>query len=171
MRRTFVISGFPGVGKSYCCKKYGDLFKMIDSDSSEFSWIKDKDGNNTKERNPEFPNNYIEHIKSNIGEVDVIFVSSHDIVRGALAENNIKTILIYPDRTLKNDWIERLERRGSSEDFVKFISNNWYKFNDEMRTQNFPGFLKIVFSSKNNIIDDSRLKMFFESLILREFLN
>lgn len=56
----------------------------LDSDSSNFSWVKDENGNNTKERNPEFPKNYIEHIKSNIGKVDVIFVSSHKVVREAL---------------------------------------------------------------------------------------
>jgi hypothetical protein len=62
MKQTFVISAFPGCGKSYCYKKYQDRFSILDSDSSEFSWIKDNEGKNTKERNPDFPNNYIDHI-------------------------------------------------------------------------------------------------------------
>ena len=34
-----------------------------------------------KHRNPEFPDNYIQPIKENIGKVDYIFVSSHKEVR------------------------------------------------------------------------------------------
>lgn len=85
--KTYVISAFPAYGKSYCFKKYQDKFTILDSDSSEFSWIKDRNGNNTKERNANFPQNYITHIKNNIGKVDIIFVSSHETVRKALFDS------------------------------------------------------------------------------------
>ena len=35
-----VISGFPGIGKSYAAKNLTHL-KILDSDSSSFSWIPD----------------------------------------------------------------------------------------------------------------------------------
>ena len=63
--KTKIISAFPGVGKTYYHERNKEI--SIDSDSSHFSWVKDENGNNTKERNPEFPNNYINHIKENIG--------------------------------------------------------------------------------------------------------
>lgn len=132
-KTTFVISAFPGCGKSYCFNHYnGEDLKILDSDSSQFSWIKDENGNNTKERNPEFPDNYIRHIKENIGKVDIIFVSSHKIVRDALLENNIRTILIYPYKHCKDEWIERFRKRGNNEKFITFISDNWDNFIDEM---------------------------------------
>ena len=60
---TKVISAFPACGKSYAYENYQKCFNgILDSDSSEFSWIKDEDGNNRKERNLDFP------IKENIGE-------------------------------------------------------------------------------------------------------
>jgi hypothetical protein len=85
--KTKIISAFPGVGKSVYHSKYPDI--TLDSDSSNFSWIKDDNGNNTEERNPDFPKNYIEHIKSNIGKYKYIFVSSHKEVRNALFDNCI----------------------------------------------------------------------------------
>lgn len=128
MKKTYVISAFPGCGKTYFYNNNQNDYTSIDSDSSEFSWIKDIDGNNTKERNPEFPTNYINHIKENIGKVDIIFVSSHKSVRNALDENGIKYIIVYPDVELKNEWIRRFRERGSVEPFIEFISSNWENF-------------------------------------------
>lgn len=130
---TFVISAFPGCGKTHCFKNLnGKGLSILDSDSSEFSWIKDKDGNNTKERNPEFPSNYIKHIKDNIDKVDIIFVSSHEVVRNALIESKISFILIYPYKHCKGEWIERFKSRGNNEAFINFISNNWDSFIEDM---------------------------------------
>ena len=49
--RTKIISGFPGIGKSYYHKLHPET--TLDSDSSEFSWIINEFGD--KIRNPEFP--------------------------------------------------------------------------------------------------------------------
>ena len=54
---TMLYAGFPAVGKSYFYNN-SDL-TVLDSDSSKF----DK---------AFFPQNYIEHIKANLGKVDVI---------------------------------------------------------------------------------------------------
>ena len=108
---TKVISGFPGVGKSYLFNNT-DL-KVLDSDSSNFSWIKDSEGRNTKERNPDFPQNYIDHIKKNIGKVDIILTSSHDVVRKALKESCIDYILVHPNIRAKEEYIERYTQRGN----------------------------------------------------------
>jgi len=121
--RTKIISAFPGTGKSYYYNKHKD--SCIDSDSSEFSWVKDKDGNNTKERNPNFPQNYIDHIKNNIGKYEYIFVSSHKDVRDSLKDNCIFYYLFYPDRSRKDEFLERYVQRGSPETFVKLIDVNW----------------------------------------------
>lgn len=88
MRKTVVISGFPGVGKTSLCARPGGL-KILDSDSSNFSWQNQKE----KIRHPEWPGNYIEHIRQNIGKVDIILVSSHDVVRSALLRAKIPFVL------------------------------------------------------------------------------
>lgn len=169
-KRTFVISGFPCVGKSHCAKYKQDKYKILDSDSSNYSWIKDGNGNNTKERNPDFPNNYIDYIKSKIGEVDVILVSSHLEVRQALHNNKIKVVSVYPDRNMKRIWIKRLKKRNSPEGMINLISDNWFDMVDGMRLEEL-GFLKVVLKGSNSYLDIKIIDWLFKDYLLCEFLN
>lgn len=116
-----IVSGFPATGKSYYTEQSLKKFKFIisDSDSSRYSWIR------KGERNPNFPNNYIQHIKQIIGTRDFIFVSSHEIVRNALVKEKIPFILVYPHISLKNEYIQRLTERGNNDLFIQLISDNW----------------------------------------------
>ena len=137
MKDTIVLSCFPLVGKSYLYDHQKELgLTILDSDSSSFSWTKrrrteeeldelkkewDNQGHALSGekyleliknrlinvRNPEFPNNYIAHIKENIGKVDIILVSSHENVRKALQEGGIKYRLVYPSHLMKFEWIGR----------------------------------------------------------------
>lgn len=131
MKDTKVISAFPGTGKTYCFNNFKGI-TMLDSDSSEFSWIKDENGNNTIERNPEFPKNYIKHIKENIGKVDIIFVSSHSSVREALAAEGIDFLLVFPNVYNKDTYFKRYKDRGSTDSFIKFMDENFEEFCEEM---------------------------------------
>lgn len=129
-KKTVVISAYPCCGKSYAYEHYKDKYSMLDSDSSKFSWKTEKvalpdmqDGckwEERKVRNPEFPDNYIAHIKENIGKVDIIFVSSHIQVRKALEEARIRYCTVYPKENMLNEWVGRMYRRGSDEKFIKF---------------------------------------------------
>ena len=133
--KTIVICAFPGSGKTYAYTHYNGLpYKMLDSDSSEYSWVKDENGKNTKVRNPDFPQNYINHIKENLGKVDVIFVSSHKEVSTALREAGIDYVIASPlhSDTIKEAWLKRLRDRGSSEEFVNVIDEHFYEWIDDM---------------------------------------
>lgn len=123
-----IISGFPGVGKTYYSKNTKQ--SVLDSDSSTFSWIK------PGIRNPKFPENYIHHIKQNLDRFDVVLVSSHKTVRDALVANGLFFILVYPDRSLKCEYIQRFINRGNDQSFVDMLDKNWDKFIDEMDSQN-----------------------------------
>jgi hypothetical protein len=79
----------------------------------------------SKSRNLDFPKNYIEHIKENIGKVDFIFVSTHEEVRQALTDAGIDFILVFPSETLKAEWVGRCFLRGSGEAFCKMLAENW----------------------------------------------
>jgi hypothetical protein len=119
--RTKIVSAFPGVGKTTYHKKNPDT--TLDSDSSGFSWIIDEHGNKT--RNPYFPQNYINHIKENIGKYKYIFVSSHKEVRDALLDNCLYFYLVYPDDNRKEEFIQRYRDRGNDENFIKLVDSNW----------------------------------------------
>lgn len=118
---TMVISAFPGCGKSHLFRNKGDM-KILDSDSSTF----DKS---------QFPQNYIEHIKSNIGDADIILVSSHKEVRDALVSEVINFTLVYPSRDIKDEYIQRYIDRGNDGKFVDLLKQNWDIWNDELEQQ------------------------------------
>lgn len=138
--KTLLISAFPGCGKSTFKNNFerGDYDELninkpvLDSDSSNFSWITI---NGIKTRNPNFPKVYIDHIMANIGKSSIIFISSHDTVRDALNQNNIEYYLVYPNKKLKDEWIERLRKRGSGEAFCSLIYNNWDNFIDGIENE------------------------------------
>lgn len=149
MKRTLVISAFPACGKSYYTEHNQSNKIILDSDSSLYSWI-----NSTREatseeyeqhrcmyvndegpepifmddkriRNPEFPANYIKHIKENIGKADIIFVSSHIAVRQALTDAGIDFITIYPGKKCKAEWIGRMYLRGNNKAFIDMQVEHW----------------------------------------------
>ena len=132
LRKTLVISAYPCCGKSYL-KEHGLRgYSILDSDSSKFSWIEryyteeEIDSilsifNTTdsllpvesikniyrketrRVRNPNFVEDYIGHIKENIGKVDIIFVSTHLEVRQSLQDNNIEYYTVYPSKNMLNE--------------------------------------------------------------------
>ena len=145
--KTKIIAAFPGMGKSAFSNHHPEL--CSDSDSSNFSWVKDEDGKNTKKRNPEFPQNYIDHIKDLIGNYEYVFVSSHKEVREALEENCIFYYLVIPGIARKEEFIERYKNRNSPEGFIKFIEDNWTIWLDECRELSVGR--KIVVCDKKNL--------------------
>jgi len=118
---TLVVSAFPGCGKSHLFRNKGDK-KILDSDSSTF----DKS---------QFPQNYINHIKSNIGDADIILVSSHKEVRDALSNESIDFTLVYPGRDIKDEYIQRYIDRGNDDKFVELLKKNWDNWMTELEEQ------------------------------------
>ena len=150
--KATVISAFPATGKTYYCehKRYDE--KVLDSDSSKFSWVHvnhpdempddcksifiwDSDMSRGRYRNPDFPHNYIRHIKENLDKQDLIFVSSHAVVRKALHDNNIPFLIVSPAQHLKSDWIERCIRRGNDHAFLITLLDNWDSWIAEIKKE------------------------------------
>ena len=174
LNMQLVFSVFPGGGKSTICNRaeqYGmkhvgvsaegfvepvpvpaGTVPVFDSDSSLF----DKEY---------FPGNYVEHIKevlSNYPNV-VIMVSSHDNVRKAMAEAGIPYTLVYPQRELKGEYLERYEGRGSPEAFVNMMDNKWNDFIDSSESD--PTQDRIVLSEGEYLVDriSDRIKQAVEA--------
>ena len=116
-KKSTIISGFPGIGKTYFANSRTDV---CDSDSSRFP----KDN---------FPENYIQHIKECIGKYRYILVSSHKEVREALVANGIEFTLVYPSKYLKKEYLQRYKDRGSSDAFIKLLDENWDNWIDELK--------------------------------------
>lgn len=136
MKNTIVISGFPGIVKRYLFNN-GKNMLVIDSDSSNFSWLE------PGVRDPEFPHNYMKHIKKNIGKYDIILVSSHKVVRDALRENNIPYTIYYPSMESKDIYINRYTERGNPESFIELVKENWGLWISEIENETYPEKVKL----------------------------
>jgi len=123
-----IICGFPGIGKSYIFSN--KLLNCSDSDSSKF----DKQF---------FPMNYIEHIREIENKFDYIFVSTHKDVIKSLIDNGFKFTIVYPDITLKNEYLERFKLRGSPESFIKLLDKMWEHFINDIENINSENVTKI----------------------------
>ena len=99
---------------------------MLDSDASRFSWT------SPGVRNPDFPQNYIQHIRENIGKVDIILVSTHAAIRNAFVASELRFTLVYPTPDQKDDYLIRFRERGSTPEFVEMMSQSWTPFLTEL---------------------------------------
>lgn len=150
-QRTKVYAGFPGVGKSNFFKNNQAMLKISDSDSSLFSWVYNED--KVRTRNPEFPANYIAHIKSLISkDYDVVFVSTHSEVIEALIESGIQFEVVYPNRDLKEEYLRRYRERGSDEAFINLLDSKWDMFIDSL--ENLKDVQRVVLVDANAYMAD-----------------
>jgi len=125
-----VISGFPGIGESTLFENSG-VCSYSDSDSTNFSW---KDSSK-QQRNPEWPKNYIDHIRSSTSKNDALFVSTHKETRDALKSSGVPFVLVYPSLEMKEEYIQRYIDRGSDEKFIELLRNNYESWVTELMTQ------------------------------------
>ncbi len=117
-----VISAFPGTGKTYATERLREAGYIV-SDSDSSLWPKEN-----------FPANYINHLLEMISDRthDVIFVSSHDVVRSALHDADIFYTLMYPHHSAKEEYLRRYKGRGSPDSFIDLIGSKWDEWIDAM---------------------------------------
>lgn len=154
--KAMVISAFPGVGKSYIAQN-SNGGKVLDSDSSQFSWLRDKQGHKLLDeqgkpiRDPEFLDKYMSHIKDNIDEADIIFVSSHDNVRQALNDEGIPHCIVFPSDNMKDEMLNRYALRGNDAGFINMMKANWANFIEGMKKDPCPN--KVVLKQGQYLSD------------------
>lgn len=154
MKNTLVISAYTCCGKTYA-SKYIEDYRILDLNINDFKQTErlPNDEEIEKERkrwkstlrlmsveshlnkfknelirvnNPDFPDNFIQYIKKNIGKVDVIFVDSDIRIRRLLDETKIKFITIYPYNDCLQEWIGRMYLCGQHDLIIKNRINDWH---------------------------------------------
>lgn len=128
-----IYAGFPAIGKTHFATSVPDA---VDADSSTFSWI--WRGPEARERHPDWPQNYIDHIRS-LDTDDgprYVLVSSHREVRDALVAAEMWFTLVYPRRELREEYRLRMRLRESPEGLItKVIDELWDGALDECAAQ------------------------------------
>lgn len=122
-----IVSAFAGVGKTTLAQEYKD--DVIDLESSNFKWLNNENTESSKGtnrvQNPRYPINYLEAIKSANSKYKIVLVSQHEILRKCLDAVKLDYVLVYPDKSLKDEYIERYRARGNNDGFINLISNKW----------------------------------------------
>lgn len=111
-----IVCAFPLTGKSWAAKHVEGV-DAVDCESSEFGWIytKNENGESERVRNPEFPANYIAHVKKMHEEHELVFCSTHkEVIEGLVAEG-LQFTLVRPHRWLMGEWCKRWDRRAERE--------------------------------------------------------
>ena len=140
--RKIIIAGFPGVGKSTCASIDN---KFIDLESSDFHWIYSADIPSQKCKNPEWPQNYVDTIKTIANSTDdsqeyrdsiYIMCSTHKEVLTKLIENKLSFIIVAPKS--KDLYIQRYRDRGSSEEFINSLDEHWDEYMQDISSYTIP---------------------------------
>lgn len=117
-----IISAFCGTGKTY-------LVDNSDRDLIELEcWKYDKEPS-------VFPANFVEDVKLHYGK-RTIFISTNQVVLEELLNQYFDITLVYPEITLKDEYMRRLIERGSPADFIQMLSTHWYGWLKEVATNN-----------------------------------
>lgn len=125
---TFFISGFPGVGKSHFKDKFAHL--CTDSDSSLFSKLKDGSPN------PSFIEDYFKHLKSlEDKDTPLVFISTHEAVLEELKRRGMSFTIVIPKEALKEEYLERYQRRGSPKSFIDLLDSNWTPWLSDIKSK------------------------------------
>lgn len=102
-----IITGYQGIGKSTLASKYDNI---IDLESSCFWKYDENEGNKT--RPDDWYVYYCQMAQHLSKQGYVVFVSCHPEVREFLSiHNSEKFCAIFPSKSLKNDWLNRLKER------------------------------------------------------------
>lgn len=133
---TTIICGFPGVGKSSI---EGSNFMDLDS--------KDHIGINRW-------SNYKEAIEKFVGRIEYLLLSSHKQTRYILKQLNLKYYIVYPDKSLKSEYMRRYKQRGSSREFIKWMDSYFDELIDSIESETDPNCIKIKLSSPEQYLKD-----------------
>lgn len=147
MKKAIIICGFPGVGKTSAANNRRSI---LDAESSAFSYKWDTEPPFGRERNSEFPKNYIDFLQENESEYDVVLASSHRVVRDELKYAGMQYIIVAPKRELKNEYLIRYLQRGSDIDFIELLNDKWDEFLTDIENDGAP---VIWLSSKEYLSD------------------
>jgi len=92
-----------------------------DLDSGPFSWVVGDSG----ARNEEFPRNYVDVVAQRARSEGVLFVSSHRQTRVLLKEAGVRYLMMYQEVGLKEEYLSRYRRRGTTGGAVAFVEKHW----------------------------------------------
>lgn len=127
---TLIIAGFAGIGKTTLAKKYKNV---IDIESTNFKWDNSLYENLPTEarkglkrpQNKNWPINYIEEIKNQSKNYDILLVWIHPDTLDIYDRENINYTLCFPTKESLPYYKARYENRGNNIDYINKVIGNY----------------------------------------------
>ncbi len=133
-----IVCGFVGTGKS-SIMKYCEDVKAIDLDTVYFKKIEG------------WENVYAQCAIALSNMYDIVCITSYIQVMKLFNKHGIKWWLVYPDRNLKLEYIERAEKKNTDPEYIEQFFNKWDDHIDD--AQDVPNSHKIVLKSGQYLSD------------------
>lgn len=135
-----IYSCFAGLGKTTLALNNSDF---IDLESSDYQWIypegitgnkEKRKGLSERTKNPCFPINYVDEMEKQISKGKKVLISSQPEVLAEITNRGLPFVTVTPDKTLKDEYLERFECRGNPEGFINLMSKNFENFTNDLGT-------------------------------------
>lgn len=157
---TKIFAVFGCLGKTMFANRYPDL--ALDIESSPYEYYYDGDlrdiekfkGKVERIRNPDFPQNYVEMIKKNIGEYPLIFIVQSKEVMRILDAEGIHYSVVYPDKSKIEQLLNDAKNRGNITRYVERLENILENDEDLLQIQNTLKFDELIFLRENEYLSD-----------------
>jgi len=151
MHKTTIISTFPGMGAHLY---FGEPnTKILHLAANDFKFIKEENGTNSEHKHPDYPQNYTNEIKSNIGLYDYIFIDSGKTIRESLIDNCIFFFLVYPAEDRREEFLTRLRSQDYPQALIAHIYENWDIIFESLDKYNL-SYVNVVVEKEFKIMSD-----------------
>lgn len=155
-----IIAAFPGTGKTYASKHL--VWASLDAESSDFKWL-DNDSSKSKEQskgtfkkeNPNFVNDYVDYLeeKEEENQHHIIFISTHKEVLDELTARKMPFVIVVPDISLYDAYIDRYTKRDNPESFVNLMRDKYTEFVFDLAS-NTDAVATIILNDENMYVSD-----------------
>lgn len=155
MEKGIVIAGFAGIGKTTLSKKYKNV---IDLESSIYKWdnskledipVEERKGI-LREENKDWPLNYINEIKKQMINYDIVLVWIHPDVLKIYDKYNIPYVLCYPSKNALKHYEQRYKNRGNNIEYINKVIDTY-----DMRIKQFEKFsAKKIILNEDETLED-----------------
>jgi len=125
LRNIKVIAASPGTGKSTLAKNYPNVFYDLESIpfrhiiKSEFKHLTEEQLKGLKrDRNPDWPNNYVAEIENKLKENKIVLITQHRDMLNLLRQKGIPFLFVVPKKQNKKEYELRWRERGNNETYI-----------------------------------------------------
>ena len=119
-KKTVLCAAFCGTGKTFICEN-----SKIKAVEIEYWKYEGRQGD------------FLKDINQHVGIFDIVFLQTDSESLNLLQLECIELVLIYPDKSLRNEYLDRYIQRDNPYDFIGSMMKYWDKSIDELNSRDY----------------------------------